>query len=64
MTMKPRKNERKIVSTLLHEDDSQPKSFAQGERERAVLELIEALAAAAMMMAMTMSFILLSSWGL
>ncbi len=54
----------KSVSTLLHEDDSQPKSFAQGERERAVLELIEALAAAAMMMAMTMSFILLSSWGL
>jgi len=61
--MKPRKNE-KNVSTLLHEDDSQPKSFAQGERWRAALELIEALAPAAMMMAMTMILILKSSWGL
>jgi hypothetical protein len=62
MTMKPRKNERKMSPLFFRR--MTPKSFAQGERERAALELIEALAAAAMMMAMTMCFILMSPWGL
>jgi hypothetical protein len=61
--MKPRKNERKMSPLFFMRMTANPKALHR-ERERAALELIEVIAAAAMMMAMTMSLILMSSWGL